>query len=146
MRHCTFFEMLGNFSFGDYFKEGAIPFAWELVTEVLGIDPDRLWITCHYSDDEAAQIWADKVGVSPDRIQRMGEDNFWQMGETGPCGPCSEIYFDKGARYGADGGPAGGGDDRFLEIWNLVFMQYRRLADGSLEDLPSHNIDTGAGL
>jgi len=145
-RHCTFFEMLGNFSFGDYFKELAIPMAWELVTEVLGIDGDRLWITVHHSDDDAAEIWRSAVGVRSERIQRMGEDNFWQMGETGPCGPCSEIYFDKGPDYGAPGGPAEGGSERFVEIWNLVFMQFNRGADGELTELPRKNIDTGAGL
>ncbi len=145
-RHCTFFEMLGNFSFGDYFKSEAIPFAWELVTEVLGIDPDRLWVTVHESDDDAEEIWADAIGVERRRIQRMGEDNFWKMGETGPCGPSSEIYFDKGAAFGEDGGPAHGGADRFVELWNLVFMQYNRHADGSTEDLPRPSIDTGAGL
>ena len=145
-RHCTFFEMLGNFSFGDYFKAEAIPFAWELVTEVLGIDPDRLWITVHETDDEAEQIWADAVGVPRDRIQRMGEDNFWRMGDTGPCGPSSEIFFDKGERYGAPGGPAHGGEERFVELWNLVFMQLNQLADGSTEKLPRPSIDTGAGL
>ncbi len=145
-RHCTFFEMLGNFSFGDYFKEQAIPYAWELVTEVLGIEAGRLWVTVHHSDDEAAAIWADAVGVPAARIQRMGEDNFWQMGETGPCGPCSEIYFDKGEPYGSPGGPAQGGAERFVEIWNLVFMQFNRAADGSMAELPKKNIDTGAGL
>jgi alanyl-tRNA synthetase len=145
-RHCTFFEMLGNFSFGDYFKAEAIPFAWELVTEVMGIDGDRLWITVYESDDEAEQIWRDVVGIPAGRIQRMGEDNFWKMGDTGPCGPSSELYFDKGAAYGADGGPAFGGDERFVEIWNLVFMQYNRNTDGSTEDLPRPSIDTGAGL
>ena len=125
-RHCTFFEMLGNFSFGDYFKADAIPYAWELVTEVLGIDGDRLWITVHESDDEAEQIWRDQVGVPAERIQRMGEDNFWKMGDTGPCGPSSELYFDKGDTYGEPGGPALGGAERYVEIWNLVFMQYNR--------------------
>jgi alanyl-tRNA synthetase len=145
--HNTFFEMLGNFSFGDYFKADAIPMAWELLTEVLGHDGDRLWITVHDSDDEAEQIWIDKVGVAPERVQRMGdEDNFWAMGETGPCGPDSEIFFDKGEAYGHDGGPEHGGDDRFVEIWNLVFMQFDRDADGVLTDLPRKNIDTGAGL
>ena len=133
-RHCTFFEMLGNFSFGDYFKAEAIPFAWELVTEVLGIDGDRLWITVHESDDEAEQIWRDAVGVPAERIQRLGEDNFWKMGDTGPCGPSSELFFDKGPTYGADGGPAFGGAERFVEIWNLVFMQYNRTGDGTTED------------
>ncbi len=145
-RHGTFFEMLGNFSFGDYFKEGAIPFAWELVTEVLGIEADRLWVTVHESDDEAEQIWVDVVGVAPERLQRMGEDNFWRMGETGPCGPSSELYFDKGDEHGAPGGPAHGGAERFVEIWNLVFMQYNRSDDGSLAELPRKSIDTGAGL
>ncbi len=145
-RHCTFFEMLGNFSFGDYFKERAIPLAWELVTDVLGVDGERLWITVHHSDDEAAAIWADGVGVLPGRIQRMGEDNFWRMGDTGPCGPCSEIYFDKGEPHGEAGGPAHGGAERYVEIWNLVFMQYNRSADGSMTELPRKNIDTGAGL
>jgi alanyl-tRNA synthetase len=145
--HNTFFEMLGNFSFGDYFKDEAIPLAWELLTEVLGHDGDRLWITVHDDDDEAEEIWIDKVGLRPERVQRMGdEDNFWAMGETGPCGPDSEIFFDKGPAYGADGGPKHGGEDRFVEIWNLVFMQYDRDASGVLTDLPRKNIDTGAGL
>jgi alanyl-tRNA synthetase len=145
--HNTFFEMLGNFSFGDYFKDEAIPLAWELLTEVLGHDGDRLWITVHDDDDEAEQIWIDKVGLRPERVQRMGDaDNFWAMGETGPCGPDSEIFFDKGPAYGADGGPKHGGQDRFVEIWNLVFMQFDRDASGVLTDLPRKNIDTGAGL
>jgi alanyl-tRNA synthetase len=145
--HNTFFEMLGNFSFGDYFKADAIPMAWELLTEVFGLDGDRLWITVHDSDDEAEQIWIDKVGVPPQRVQRMGdEDNFWAMGDTGPCGPDSEIFFDKGEAYGHGGGPKHGGTDRFVEIWNLVFMQFNRDADGVLTDLPRKNIDTGAGL
>ena len=146
LRHCTFFEMLGNFSFGDYFKSEAIPFAWELVTEVLGIDGDRLWVTVYETDDEAEAIWRDAVGVRPERIQRLGDDNFWKMGDTGPCGPSSEIFIDKGPSYGADGGPATGGTERFVEIWNLVFMQYNRGADGSTEPLPRPSIDTGAGL
>ena len=145
-RHCTFFEMLGNFSFGDYFKESAIPYAWELITSVLGIDGDRVWITVHESDDEAADIWADRVGVPRERIQKMGDDNFWRMGDTGPCGPSSELYFDKGPAYGAEGGPAFGGAERFVEIWNLVFMQFNQLAGGSREPLPRPSIDTGAGL
>ena len=145
--HCTFFEMLGNFSFGDYFKEEAIPMAWELLTEVFGLDGDRLWVTVHETDDEAEQIWIDKVGLRPERIQRMGdEDNFWAMGDTGPCGPDSEIFFDKGEAYGHDGGPKHGGDQRFVEIWNLVFMQLNRDAEGVLTELPRKNIDTGAGL
>jgi alanyl-tRNA synthetase len=145
--HCTFFEMLGNFSFGDYFKAEAIPMAWELLTEVFGLDGDRLWVTVHDSDDEAEQLWIDKVGLRPERIQRMGDDdNFWAMGDTGPCGPDSEIFMDLGEAYGHDGGPKHGGDARFVEIWNLVFMQYNRDADGTLSDLPRKNIDTGAGL
>jgi len=145
--HCTFFEMLGNFSFGDYFKEEAIPMAWELLTDVFGLDGDRLWVTVHEGDDEAEQIWVDKVGVRPERIQRMGdEDNFWAMGDTGPCGPDSELFFDKGESYGHDGGPKHGGDQRFVEIWNLVFMQFNRDAEGRLTELPRKNIDTGAGL
>src|SRR6516165_2700778 len=145
--HCTFFEMLGNFSFGDYFKDEAIPMAWELLTEIFGLDGDRLWITVHESDDEAEQIWADVVGVPPDRIQRMGdEDNFWAMGETGPCGPDSEIFIDKGVAYGHDGGPKHGGSERFVEMWNLVFMQLNRDAAGNLTELPRKNIDTGAGV
>ena len=145
--HCTFFEMLGNFSFGDYFKAEAIPMAWELLTEVFGLDGDRLWVTVHESDEEAEQLWIDEVGVRPERIQRMGdEDNFWAMGDTGPCGPDSEIFMDLGEAYGHEGGPKHGGDARFVEIWNLVFMQYNRDADGTLSDLPRKNIDTGAGL
>jgi len=146
MRHCTFFEMLGNFSFGDYFKADAIPFAWTLFTEVLGIDGDRLWVTVHESDDDAEAIWRDGVGFPGARIQRLGEDNWWGMGETGPCGPCSELFYDRGEAYGDPGGPAHGGEERYVEIYNLVFMQSNRLADGSLVDLPTKNIDTGAGL
>jgi alanyl-tRNA synthetase len=144
--HLTFFEMLGNFSFGDYFKETAIPLAWALMTEVFGLDGDRLWISVHDSDDEAEQIWRDEVGVPSERIQRMGEDNFWKMGDVGPCGYSSEIFIDKGPSFGPDGGPKHGGSDRFIELWNLVFMQFNRAADGSLSDLPKKNIDTGAGL
>ncbi|MHB8262370.1 MAG: alanine--tRNA ligase [Acidimicrobiales bacterium] len=145
-RHCTFFEMLGNFSFGDYFKEGAITYAWEFVTETLGIDGGRLWVTVYEDDDEAEQIWRDGIGVQPDRIQRMGDDNFWKMGDTGPCGPCSEIYFDRGESYGAGGGPAKSDSDRYVEIWNLVFMGMERTSGGVLRELPRRNIDTGAGL
>jgi alanyl-tRNA synthetase len=145
-RHNTFFEMLGNFSFGDYFKEGAITYAWQLVTEDFGLDPERLWVTVHDSDDQAADLWRDLIGVRPERIQRMGEDNFWSMGEVGPCGPSSEIFFDKGPSFGADGGPATGDEDRFVEFWNLVFTQYEKGPDGSLTELPKKNIDTGAGL
>ncbi len=145
-RHCTFFEMLGNFSFGDYFEEEAIPMAWELVTSVLGVDGDRLWITVHESDRQAEEIWREAVGVPGERIQRLGADNFWKMGETGPCGPSSELFFDKGASYGAGGGPAGGDPERFVEIWDLVFMKYDRRVDGTTTDLPKPSIDTGAGL
>ncbi len=145
-RHLTFFEMLGNFSFGDYFKKEAIPMAWQLVTEVLGFDPEKIWVTVHLDDDESEEIWRDIVGVRPDRIQRLDEDNWWQMGEVGPCGPCSEIYLDKGSEFGEGGGPARGSDERFLEIWNLVFMQFNRQPDQSLEPLPKPSIDTGAGL
>jgi alanyl-tRNA synthetase len=146
LRHLTFFEMMGNFSFGDYFKEGAIKFAWGLVTEGFGIDPDKLWVTVHTSDDQAEELWRDLIGVRPDRIQRLGEDNFWEMGDTGPCGPCSEIFFDKGPAFGEDGGPAFGGDDRFMEFWNLVFTQFDKSSDGTLAELPKKNIDTGAGF
>ncbi|TML11306.1 MAG: alanine--tRNA ligase [Actinobacteria bacterium] len=138
--------MLGNFSFGDYFKEKAIPYAWEFVTETLGLDPDRLWVTVHISDDDAAAIWHDVVGLSAERVQRLDEENFWRMADTGPCGPCSEIFWDKGPAYGAEGGPAHGGAERFVEIWNLVFMQFEQLADGSQVPLPKQSIDTGAGL
>ncbi len=144
--HCTFFEMLGNFSFGDYFKDEAIPMAWELLTEVFELDGERLWISVHDSDDEAEEIWRDKVGIPADRIQRMGEDNFWKMGDTGPCGYSSEVYIDKGPAFGPDGGPKRGGSDRFIELWNLVFMQFNRDAAGVLHDLPHKNIDTGAGF
>ncbi|HET9542524.1 MAG TPA: alanine--tRNA ligase-related protein, partial [Acidimicrobiales bacterium] len=145
-RHLTFFEMLGNFSFGDYFKERAIPLAWEFVTEVLGLDPDRLWVTVHTTDDEAEALWHDVVGLPLERIQRLDEDNFWQMADTGPCGPSSEIFWDMGDEYGEAGGPAHGGAERFVEIWNLVFMQYDQHADGSRAPLPEPSIDTGAGL
>jgi alanyl-tRNA synthetase len=146
-RHLSFFEMLGNFSFGEYFKEKAIPWAWEFVTEVLGLDGDRMWVTVHVSDDEAEQIWTDAVGLPRDRIQRLDKDNFWEMGETGPCGPSSEIFWDYGPGLGPEGGPANPeAESRYVEIWNLVFEQFLRRADGSLIDLPSKNIDTGAGF
>ena len=147
-RHLVFFEMLGNFSFGDYFKQDAIPWSWDLVTEVFGFDPERLWITVHDSDDEAEQIWHEQVGVPMSRIQRLGDkDNFWQAGDTGPCGPCSEIHIDRGPAFGPDGGPAHDPHgDRFLEFWNLVFMQYNQAADGTRTPLPKPSIDTGAGL
>ena len=145
-RHLTFFEMLGNFSFGDYFKLQVIPWAWELVTDVFGLDPDRLWVTIHESDDEAAEIWRDAVGLAADRIQRLGDDNFWRMADTGPCGPSSEIFLDLGPEHGEAGGPAHGSDERFLEFWNLVFMQYDAQPDGELVPLPKPGVDTGAGL
>ena len=147
-RHLVFFEMMGNFSFGDYFKTDAIPWSWELVTEVFGFDGDRLWITVHDSDDEAEAIWHEQVGVPMERIQRLGDkDNFWQMGETGPCGPCSEIHIDRGPAFGPDGGPLHDPHgDRFLEFWNLVFMQFNQDKDGSRTPLPKPSIDTGAGL
>ncbi len=147
-RHHTFFEMLGNFSFGDYFKADAIPFAWELLTRVYGIDPDRLLVTVYHTDDEAAAIWRRVAGLPEDRIIRIATaDNFWTMGATGPCGPCTEIFYDHGAHIA--GGPPGSPDedgDRFVEIWNLVFMQYERFADGRDEPLPRPSIDTGMGL
>ncbi len=146
-RHLSFFEMLGNFSFGDYFKDEAIHWAWEFVTEVLGLDGDRIWITVHTSDIEAESIWADGVGVPRSRIQRLGADNFWEMGETGPCGPSSELFWDYGPEAGPDGGPANpDAEHRFVEIWNLVFTQYFRSEGGELSDLPTRNVDTGAGL
>ena len=147
-RHHTFFEMLGNFSFGDYFKEDAIVFAWEFLTKVVGLPVDKLWVTVHDSDDEAEQIWIEKVGFDPQRITRLGDDdNFWTMGDTGPCGPSSEIFYDHGP--GVPGGPPGSEDgelDRYIEIWNLVFTQYDRSADGTLTPLPKQCVDTGMGL
>jgi alanyl-tRNA synthetase len=150
-RHLTFFEMLGNFSIGDYFKDEAIRFGWEVSTEVFGLDPEQIWITVFEGmegvpgDDEAVERWV-QMGVPRDRIQALGEsENFWKAGPTGPCGPNTELYLDRGEAYGPPGGPAVGGD-RYLEYWNLVFMQYDRAADGSLTPLPSKNIDTGAGL
>ncbi|WP_020411319.1 alanine--tRNA ligase [Microbulbifer variabilis] len=146
-RHHTFFEMLGNFSFGDYFKREAIRFAWDFLTKVLGLPEERLWVTVHISDDEAADIWLKEVGVSAERFSRLDEDNFWQMGDTGPCGPSSEIFYDHGADV--PGGPPGSDNDdldRYIEIWNLVFMQYERTADGELHPLPKPSVDTGMGL
>jgi alanyl-tRNA synthetase len=145
-RHCTFFEMLGNFSFGDYFKDQAIPWAFEFVTEVLGFELDRLWVTVHESDDEAAEIWPSTTPIPAERVQRLDEDNFWQMGDTGPCGPSSEIFLDRRPELGEGGGPANDPTDRYIEFWNLVFMQYERWADGTMTPLPKRNIDTGAGL
>jgi alanyl-tRNA synthetase len=147
-RHHTFFEMLGNFSFGDYFKREAIHFAWNFVTGTLGIPKDRLWVTVYTEDDEAARVWTEEIGISPSRCTRMGEQsNFWSMGETGPCGPCTEIFYDHGPDIA--GGPPGSPDeegDRYVEIWNLVFMQYDRSADGILAPLPKPSVDTGMGL
>jgi alanyl-tRNA synthetase len=147
-RHHTFFEMLGNFSFGDYFKRDAIRFAWEYLIGVLAIPPERLWVTVFRDDDEAAAIWLDEIGVDPTRFSRCGEkDNFWSMGDTGPCGPCSEIFYDHGP--GVPGGPPGSPEedgDRYIEIWNLVFMQYDRDAEGRLNPLPRPSVDTGMGL
>ena len=146
-RHHTFFEMLGNFSFGDYFKREAIQFAWQFLTETLQLPADRLWVTVHVSDDEAAQIWVDEIGIDPARLSRLDEDNFWQMGDTGPCGPCSEVFYDHGPEV--PGGPPGSEDDdldRYIEIWNLVFMQYNRDASGELHPLPAPSVDTGMGL
>ena len=144
-RHHTFFEMLGNFSFGDYFKEEAILFGWEFLTKTVGLDKDRMWVTVFRDDDDAEQLWK-KIGVSPARIMRCGEtDNFWQMGDTGPCGPCSELHFDQGPSVPGDDRPNGEGD-RVIEIWNLVFMQFNRDASGTLHPLPRPSIDTGMGL
>ena len=154
-RHHTFFEMLGNFSFGDYFKRDAIRYAWELLTVVYGLPASKLWVTVYHTDDEAYAIWADEIGVPRERIVRIGDnkgapyasDNFWQMADTGPCGPCSEIFFDHGPEVA--GGPPGSPDqdgDRYIEIWNLVFMQFDRAADGTLTPLPKPCVDTGMGL
>ena len=155
-RHHTFFEMLGNFSFGDYFKRDAIRYAWDLLTQVFKLPPERLWITVYHTDDEAYDLWADEIGVPRERIARIGDkpggqkyqsDNFWQMGDTGPCGPCSEIFYDHGP--GIPGGPPGTPDadgDRYIEIWNLVFMQFNRDEQGVLHPLPKPSVDTGMGL
>ncbi|MED5252264.1 MAG: alanine--tRNA ligase, partial [Pseudomonadota bacterium] len=146
-RHHTFFEMLGNFSFGDYFKRDAIRFAWTFLTETLGLPKEKLWVTVHISDDEAERIWKDEIGIDPERFSKLDEDNFWQMGDTGPCGPSSEIFFDHGPEVW--GGPPGSPEedgDRYIEIWNLVFMQFERDAQGTLNPLPKPSIDTGMGL
>ena len=145
-KHLTFFEMLGNFSIGDYFKHEAIAWAWEFCTQVLELPAERLWVTVHDSDDEAEAIWRDEVGVPAERIQRLDKDNYWRMADTGPCGPCSEIFWDKGPEFGDGGGPAHGEEERFIEIWNLVFMQFDQQEDGSMTPLPAPSIDTGAGL
>jgi alanyl-tRNA synthetase len=148
LRHHTFFEMLGNFSFGDYFKEDAIKYAWEFLTDVLKLEKDKLWISVYKDDDEAEKIWIDVIGVDPSRIVRLGdEDNFWSMGDTGPCGPCSEIYYDHGDHIeGTPPGSEGDEGDRFVEIWNLVFMQFNRDDSGNMTPLPKPSVDTGMGL
>src|SRR5213075_2849103 len=155
-RHHTFFEMLGNFSFGDYFKKDAIQFAWDLLTRVYGLSPEKLWTTVYQTDDEAYEIWTKTIGLPKERVVRIGDkpggqkyqsDNFWQMADTGPCGPCSEIFYDHGAHI--PGGPPGSPDedgDRFIEIWNNVFMQFDRQPDGTLLPLPAPCVDTGMGL
>ncbi|MHB1245548.1 MAG: alanine--tRNA ligase [Sulfuriferula sp.] len=152
-RHHTFFEMLGNFSFGDYFKRNAIQFAWEFLTQELGIDKEKLWVTVYHTDDEAHTIWTTEIGVPDERVIRIGDkptggsDNFWQMGDTGPCGPCTEIFYDHGAEVA--GGPPGSAEedgDRYIEIWNLVFMQFNRDDTGTLHPLPKPSVDTGMGL
>ncbi len=155
-RHHTFFEMLGNFSFGDYFKREAIQFAWEFLTQVMGLAPEKLWVTVYDQDDEAADIWLNEIGVDAARFSRIGDkpggkpfesDNFWSMGDTGPCGPCSEIFYDHGEEV--EGGPPGTPEedgDRYIEIWNLVFMQYNRDAEGNMTSLPKPSVDTGMGL
>ncbi|MEY2826976.1 MAG: hypothetical protein RLZZ183_95, partial [Actinomycetota bacterium] len=156
-RHGSFFQMAGNFSFGDYFKEGAITLAWKLLTSSVneggyGFDPERLWVTIYLDDEEAFEIWKNKVGLPENKIQRRGmADNYWSMGVPGPCGPCSEIYFDRGPSYGKEGGPIAD-EERYLEVWNLVFMQFERGAGAGktdypiLGELPNKNIDTGLGL
>ncbi|HLR78646.1 MAG TPA: alanine--tRNA ligase, partial [Burkholderiaceae bacterium] len=154
-RHHTFFEMLGNFSFGDYFKREAIAYSWELLTQVFGLPAEKLWVTVYHEDDEAYDIWADDIGVPRERIIRIGDDeggryssdNFWQMADTGPCGPCSEVFYDHGPDIW--GGPPGSPEedgDRYIEIWNLVFMQFDRAADGTMTPLPKPCVDTGMGL
>src|SRR5688572_7005028 len=153
-RHHTFFEMLGNFSFGDYFKKDAIQFAWELLTQVYGLAPEKLWATVYHTDDEAYELWTKTIGVPKERVVRIGDkgqkyqsDNFWQMADTGPCGPCSEIFYDHGP--GVAGGPPGSPDadgDRYIEIWNLVFMQFNRDDKGVMHPLPKPSVDTGMGL
>ena len=147
-RHHTFFEMLGNFSFGDYFKREAIAYAWEFLTQTLALPPQKLWITVFEDDDEAADIWIKEIGIDPQRFSRCGEkDNFWSMGDTGPCGPCTEIFYDHGEEVW--GGPPGTPEedgDRYIEIWNLVFMQYDRDSGGRLTPLPKPSVDTGMGL
>ncbi|MGD9265082.1 MAG: alanine--tRNA ligase-related protein, partial [Lysobacterales bacterium] len=152
-RHHTFFEMLGNFSFGDYFKKDAIIYAWDLLTNVYGLDADKLWVTVYQTDDEAYDIWKTEIGLGDERVIRIGDkpggarydsDNFWAMGDTGPCGPCTEIFYDHGPGYpGGLPGPDEGEGDRYIEIWNLVFMQFDRAADGTMTPLPAPCVDTG---
>jgi len=147
-RHHTFFEMLGNFSFGDYFKRDAIQFAWQFLTTVLHLPPEKLWVTVFKDDEEAAHIWLNEIKIDPSRFSRCGEEsNFWSMGATGPCGPCTEIFYDHGPTI--PGGPPGSPDedgDRYVEIWNLVFMQYDKNAEGELTPLPKPSVDTGMGF
>ena len=146
-RHHTFFEMLGNFSFGDYFKQDAIKFAWDFLTKELGLPEERLWVTVHHSDTEAERIWFEDMGINQQRFSRLDEDNFWSMGNTGPCGPCSEIFYDHGEDiWGGPPGTAEEDGDRYIEIWNMVFMQYNRDASGEMTALPKQSIDTGMGL
>src|SRR3954470_17432986 len=146
-RHLSFFEMLGNWSFNDYFKPDAIKWAWELMTEGYGLDPDRMWVTVHLSDDEAEELWVDEAGFPIERIRRLDKDNFWEMGDVGPCGPSSEIFWDYGDEFGPATGPGDpASEDRYVELWNLVFTQYFRRPDGELEPLGTQNVDTGAGL
>jgi alanyl-tRNA synthetase len=146
-RHLSFFEMLGNFSVGKYFKEDAIKYSYEYITEILKVDKDKLWFTVYKTDEEAYKIWKDVIGVPEERIQRGDTDNFWHMNIPGPCGPCSEIFIDRGVDYGDDGGPIGGGEDRFIEIWNLVFMEsIQEEPFNIVGELPNKNIDTGMGL
>ena len=147
-RHHTFFEMLGNFSFGDYFKKEAISFAWEFLTKEINLPVDKLWVTIYATDDEAYDVWHNGIGLAKERIIRIDTaDNFWSMGDTGPCGPCTEIFYDHGDHIegGLPGTPEEDGD-RYIEIWNIVFMQYNRHADGSTTDLPKPSVDTGMGL
>ena len=147
-RHLTFFEMMGNFSFGDFFKEDAMKFAWEFLTTQMNLDPNDLYISVYEEDDEAYKLWQSALGIPNKRIIKLGKaDNFWQMGDTGPCGPCSEIYLDRGIKSAEDVHAQPGDDsDRFLEVWNLVFMQYDRQPDGTLVELAKKSVDTGMGL
>ena len=146
-RHHTLFEMMGNFSFGDYFKREAIAMAWDLLVNHYKLDVDRLWVTIFEEDDESGEIWREISGLPAERIQKMGaKDNFWSMGDTGPCGPCTEIHYDHGPEYGDDPNGPAGETDRYVEIWNLVFMQYDRDSHGTLHPLPNPSIDTGMGL